>query len=65
MSSFLVPMDEYGIFADKSETARANSLLVAKMFHKSHNHVLRDIEKLDCSESFRLSNFGLSSYEKE
>lgn len=65
MSSFLVPMDEYGIFADKSETARANSLLVAKMFNKRHDIVLRDIRKLDCSDSFRLLNFVESSYKNE
>lgn len=43
----LIPMDDYGIFADKSATARANSVQVAKMFRKNHKDVLRDIEKLE------------------
>lgn len=29
---------------------------------KKHSHVLRDIENLDCSDDFRQSNFGLTSY---
>ena len=39
-----------------------NSKNVADVFGKSHRHVLRDISKLDCSDEFRMSNFGLSSY---
>lgn len=35
----LIPMDEYGVFADIHDTARANSLMVAKMFGKDHNEV--------------------------
>lgn len=27
----LIPMDDYGIFADSKDTARANSLIVARM----------------------------------
>ena len=41
------------------------SLLIAENFNKSHAHVLRDIENLDCSKEFRESNFGLSSYNSE
>lgn len=37
-----------------------NSLLVAKKFNKEHKHVMRDIKLLNCSDSFRQSNFGLS-----
>lgn len=37
------------------------SLIVAKHFKKDHFHVLRDIEKLQCSQEFRASNFGLSN----
>ena len=62
MSSFLVPMDEYGIFADKSETARVNSLLVAKMFRKKHDKVVRDIENLDSPDDFNIANFGVIKY---
>lgn len=38
------------------------SLLVAEKFGKDHKNVLRDIQKLDCSEQFRELNFELSSY---
>ncbi|AMR34190.1 hypothetical protein A0256_23420 [Mucilaginibacter sp. PAMC 26640] len=34
------------------------SKLVAQAFDKQHYHVLRDIEALECSASFRESNFG-------
>lgn len=36
------------------------SLKIAEIFGKSHAHVLRDIKALECSDSFRKSNFGLS-----
>ena len=55
----LIPKDEYGIFADTKDTARVDSLCVARFFEKEHFHVVRDIRELDCSEEFRLSNFGL------
>ena len=61
----LVPMDDFGAFADAHDIARANSLLVAQMFGKRHDNVLRDIENLDCSEKFRLLNFEESSYRNE
>jgi phage regulator Rha-like protein len=41
------------------------SLKVAEHFHKNHQHVLRDIEKVivDAAElGISLSNFGLSDY---
>ena len=43
----LIPMDDYGVFADMKNTARANSLMVAEIFEKRHFHVLRDIKNLD------------------
>ena len=58
----LIPMDDYGVFADMKNTARANSLMVAEIFEKRHFHVLRDIKNLDCSDQFRKSNFGFSEY---
>lgn len=61
----LIPMDEYGVFGDTKDTARASSLRVAEVFEKRHDHVLRDIRNLGCSEEFRLSNFGESSYKNE
>lgn len=42
-----------------------DSLLVAKHFEKEHFRVLRAIENLECSEEFRASNFGLSSYKSK
>lgn len=61
----LIPMNDYGIFADGKDTARANSLIVAKMFGKRHDHVLRAIKNLECSKEFRQLNFGESSYINE
>lgn len=46
----------------KDERAAVTSLDVAETFGKDHNKVLRDIRELGCSEEFRLSNFGQSSY---
>lgn len=61
----LIPMDTYGVFADTRDTARVNSLYVAKFFEKRHDNVLADIRNLDCSEAFRLLNFKESSYKNE
>lgn len=63
----LVPMDEYGVFADTKERVMANSLVVAKLFGKDHKHVLDGIRKITepksgLSEEFRLRNFAESSY---
>lgn len=58
----LIPMDEYGVFADRNDTARVSSRCVAEFFSKKHAHVLRDIQNLDCSDEFRKSNFGFSTY---
>jgi len=38
------------------------SLDVAQYFDKRHDHVLRDIRSLEVSDSFRVPNFGESSY---
>ncbi|MCM1225164.1 MAG: Rha family transcriptional regulator, partial [Lachnospiraceae bacterium] len=61
----IIPRDEFGVFADGKDTARVDSLSVARFFEKEHKNVLRDIEKLDCSNEFRLLNFELSSYRNE
>ena len=34
------------------------SLMVAKYFKKQHRHVLRSIRNIECSDEFRLRNFG-------
>ncbi|MDL2318239.1 Rha family transcriptional regulator [Eubacteriales bacterium OttesenSCG-928-A19] len=61
----LIPMDDYGVFGDTKDTARANSLRVADMFEKEHKNVLADIRNLDCSEEFSRLNFQPSTYKDE
>lgn len=61
----LIPKDEFGVFADSRNTARVDSLSVAKFFEKRHDDVLKSIRNLDCSEEFRLRNFAESSYKNE
>lgn len=63
----LIPKDEYGIFADIHDTARADSLFVAELFDKQHKHVLRDIAKITeptsgLSEEFVKNNFAKDLY---
>lgn len=63
----LIPKDEYGIFADRKDTARVDSLYVAEFFEKEHKNVLRDIAKITnpksgLSEEFARLNFEQSSY---
>ena len=43
----LVPMDDYGMFVDCYDTARVDSLYVARAFEKEHKNVLRDIKSLE------------------
>ncbi len=38
------------------------SLIVAEVFGKRHDHVLRDIENLSCSQEFNALNFGEIKY---
>lgn len=61
----LIPIDEYGVFADKNDTARVDSRYVAECFEKEHKNVIRDIRELDCSDEFRLLNFEPSSYKNK
>lgn len=39
-----------------------DSLKIAEVFQKGHDKVLRDIRNLKCSDEFRLTNFGESTY---
>jgi Rha family phage regulatory protein len=41
---------------------RVTSRDVAEIFGRRHDNVLRDIQRLDCSEGFRLLNFEESSF---
>lgn len=61
----LIPMDDYGVFVDKQDTARVDSRYVAQFFEKEHKNVIRDIRGLDCSEDFRRLNFEQSNYINE
>ena len=42
----------------KDDCAVCDSLQIAKTFGKRHDHVIRDIENLDCSTEFRAPNLG-------
>ena len=71
----LIPMNEFGVFADIHDTPRVDSRFVAQFFEKRHDHVLRDVENLiapkfgeieesvsGLSQAFIKRNFALSSY---
>lgn len=63
----LIPKDDYGIFVDKNDIARVDSLYVAEVFEKRHDHVIRDIRKIAApnsglSKEFTERNFALGSY---
>ena len=57
-------MDEI-VFRGANDQAMTSSLLVAEEFGKGHAKVMRDIENLNCSDEFRLANFGDSSFKNE
>ena len=62
----LIPIDEYGVFADMKDTARVDSRFVAQIFEKNHRDVLRNIhgileEDSGYSQDFTERNFALSS----
>ncbi|SFX47378.1 phage regulatory protein, rha family [Thermoactinomyces sp. DSM 45891] len=46
----------------ENEKVVTDSLMVAEVFEKRHDSVLRDIRELDCSEEFSLHNFVESDY---
>ena len=53
------------VIKNQSGNDITTSLIVAEVFGKRHDHVLRDIENLSCSESFRVANFGETPYVHE
>lgn len=62
----LVPIDEFGIFANKSYEIRVDSRYVADTFGKEHKNVLRDIEALfDKDAEFSQLNFELIKYKDD
>lgn len=63
----MIPMNDFGIMADKNNTARVDSRFVAQFFEKRHSNVICDIQsiiesKSGLSEEFTELNFELSSY---
>lgn len=60
----LVLNPEYELY-EQSGKPFCTSRQVAGTFGKTHDKVLRDVRELDCSEGFRLSNFGESTYLNE
>jgi len=63
----LIPMNEYGLMADNSYTARVDSRMVAEVFGKNHYDVLRNIKRIIGDESgfsseFTERNFAVSRY---
>lgn len=63
----LIPMNNYGLFADTSETVRVDSRFVAQAFDKRHSDVLRDLKNLldpksGLSSNFSQRNFAFTSY---
>lgn len=62
--SKLILNPEFGLY-EKDGQAYCSSRQVAEEFLKRHADVLRDIEKLDCSQEFRERNFALSSYRSD
>ena len=50
----MIPKDDYGIFVDSKDTARVDSVFVAKFFEKRHDDVLKSIRNLDCSDILKI-----------
>lgn len=50
------------VFENEKGVDITTSLIVAQVFGKEHKNVLRDIESLSCSESFRVLNFEQTPY---
>jgi len=50
------------ILSNSKGESITTSLIVAEVFGKDHDKVCRDIRTLNCSEEFRVANFGESSY---
>lgn len=66
MAKELIPMDDYGVFANSKYEVMVDSRYVAKIFEKEHKNVLRDIKIMmqdsGFSEEFLRLNFEQSSY---
>lgn len=58
----LIPMDEYGVFADNTCVARVDSRFVAESFGKEHKTVLRNIEAILSPDSGFSVEFGRHNF---
>ena len=63
----LIPMNEFGMMADKDSVARVDSRMIAETFGKQHKDILRAIKAITGAESgfspeFTERNFALSRY---
>nr|DAQ41615.1 MAG TPA: regulatory protein [Caudoviricetes sp.] len=50
------------VFCSDNGQLMTTSLKVAEVFGKEHSKVVRDIENISCSDSFRVANFGDTPY---
>lgn len=53
------------VFLGQDGRLVTTSLKVAEVFGKVHAKVMRDIEKLDCSDEFTIANFGKRTFKTE
>lgn len=60
---FLIPKDEFGVFADQRGVPRVDSLFVATTFEKQHYNVLRDIGRITASNSGLSPEFIVLNFE--
>lgn len=51
------------VFCGDNGQLVTTSLKVAEVFGKEHSKVVRDIESISCSDSFRVANFGEATFE--
>nr|VFK21638.1 MAG: phage regulatory protein, rha family [Candidatus Kentron sp. LPFa]VFK35203.1 MAG: phage regulatory protein, rha family [Candidatus Kentron sp. LPFa] len=65
MNRATVPATQEPKVVMRGDRAVTTSRDIARCFGKRHDNVLRDIEKLECSEEFRILNFEESSYINE
>lgn len=68
MMKELIPMNEYGVFADRQEQILIDSRFVAEKFDKEHKTVIRSIENImsnDLIDNFNQHNFVPIEYKDD
>ncbi len=58
----MIPMDEYGVFADGRDVARVDSRFVAEAFEKGHKDVLRSIDQILSEDSGYSTEFNRHNF---